>query len=64
MTAIASGIERKIDGLGRVLIPSSLRERFGLSEGSYVEMSVRDGMVVLTPMQERCPVCGRPVSED
>jgi AbrB family looped-hinge helix DNA binding protein len=63
MTAIASGIERKIDSLGRVVIPSSIRDRYGLSEGTYVEMSVRDGIIVLTPMQERCPVCGRPVSD-
>jgi AbrB family looped-hinge helix DNA binding protein len=63
MTAIASGIERKIDRLGRVVIPSSIRDRFGLSEGTYVELSVREGMIVLMPMQERCPICGRPVSE-
>ena len=64
MTAIASGIERKIDRLGRVVIPSSIRERFGLSEGSYVEVSIRDGMIVLTPMQACCPVCGKAVSHD
>jgi AbrB family looped-hinge helix DNA binding protein len=63
MTAIASGIERKIDRLGRVVIPSSIRDRFALSEGTYVEMSVRDGQIVLTPLQERCPACGRPVVE-
>ena len=53
MTAVASGIERKIDRLGRVVIPWSIRERFGLSEGTYVELSVREGVIVLTPMHER-----------
>jgi AbrB family looped-hinge helix DNA binding protein len=63
MTAVASGIERKIDRLGRVVIPSSIRERFGLSEGTYVELSVREGTIVLTPMHDSCPICGRPVGD-
>jgi AbrB family looped-hinge helix DNA binding protein len=60
MTAVASGIERKIDTLGRVVIPSSIRERFGLTEGTYVEISILDDVIVLTPLRERCPTCGRP----
>jgi AbrB family looped-hinge helix DNA binding protein len=60
MTAVASGIERKIDSLGRLVIPSSIRERFALTEGTYVEISILDDVIVLTPLGERCPVCGRP----
>ena len=60
MTSVTSGIERKVDGLGRIVIPAEMRERFGLREGDHVDISVRDGAIVLTPMQELCGSCGRP----
>jgi transcriptional pleiotropic regulator of transition state genes len=60
MTSVTSGIERKVDGLGRIVIPAEMRERFGLREGDHVDIAVRDGAIVVTPMQELCASCGRP----
>jgi len=59
MTSVTSGIERKVDGLGRIVIPAQMRERFGLREGDHVDIAVRDGAIVLTPMHELCALCGR-----
>ena len=61
---VTSGVERKVDGLGRIVIPSEIRDRFGLHEGTPVDLSVRDGLIVLNPMVHLCGACGRPTAGD
>jgi transcriptional pleiotropic regulator of transition state genes len=58
MTALTTGIDRRIDGLGRIVIPAEIRDRLGLSEGARLDIIVRDGAIVLTPMESRCRACG------
>ena len=58
MTALTTGIDRHIDGLGRIVIPAEIRDRLGLSEGARLDIIVRDGAIVLTPMEDRCRECG------
>ena len=58
MTTLMSGLERKLDTLGRIVIPSEIRHSLGLVEGDALDVSVRDGAIVLAPVRERCPVCG------
>jgi AbrB family looped-hinge helix DNA binding protein len=58
--ALTFGIARKIDSLGRIVIPSEIRQLLGLNEGDIVEIDVEDGSIVLHPMIEQCPVCGLP----
>jgi transcriptional pleiotropic regulator of transition state genes len=60
MTTVTSGLERKIDRLGRIVIPSEIRQRFGLSVGDHIDIAVDGHSIVLTPMIERCAECGRP----
>jgi AbrB family looped-hinge helix DNA binding protein len=60
VTAVSSGVERKVDRLGRIVIPSEMRDRLGLHEGDHVDIAVRDCVLVLTPMIARCSMCGRP----
>jgi AbrB family looped-hinge helix DNA binding protein len=55
MTACSSETDRRIDGLGRILIPAEIRERLGISEGTQFRVVVRDGAIVLTPRTGRCP---------
>ena len=47
----ASGIVRRIDDLGRVVIPREIRRRMGIQEGSAVEMFIDNatGGLVLMP---------------
>ncbi len=49
---------RKIDQLGRVVLPVELRRTFGIREGDFVEIAVDDGRIVLAKVEERCVFCG------
>ena len=52
-----TGITRKIDQLGRVVLPSELRRQFGIREGDLIEIYVDAGRIVLAKLQERCVLC-------
>lgn len=52
------GIRRKVDDLGRVVIPSTIRKALGLAEGDEVEISLDGERVVLERAQRRCAFCG------
>jgi AbrB family transcriptional regulator, transcriptional pleiotropic regulator of transition state genes len=55
----SSGIRRKVDDLGRVVIPASFRRSLGIREGDAVEVSVEGERVVLAKPRESCVFCGR-----
>ena len=38
---------RKIDDLGRIVIPNDVRKSLGLKKGDKIEIDVRDGCVIL-----------------
>ena len=40
MTFISENTTRKVDGLGRISIPKSLRDRFGINPNDEIEFSV------------------------
>lgn len=52
------GIARKIDALGRVVIPAELRRDLGLSVGDLVEMWGEADHLVLARVQQRCVIDG------
>ena len=39
------GVVRKLDSLGRVVIPKEVRKEYGLHPGTTVEISAKDGVV-------------------
>ena len=41
-----------IDSAGRVVVPKQLRETLGLRAGSLLEISERDGSIVMLPVSE------------
>lgn len=43
------GIVRRLDDLGRVVIPREIRRLYGLSEGMALEMTVTNGGILLKP---------------
>lgn len=55
---MASGIRRKVDDLGRVVIPSSIRKVLGIGEGDQLEFAVEGERIVLTRPAEACAFCG------
>ena len=46
-------IIRKIDDLGRIVIPKDVRLTLGISAGDEIEISVTDGEVVLKKAEAR-----------
>ena len=53
-----TGIVRRIDELGRIVIPIEIRKRFGLAEKDPVEISVRGESILLTKAHAACVFCG------
>ena len=53
-----TGIVRHIDELGRIVIPSEIRKRFGLAEKDAVEISVRGETILLSKPHSACVFCG------
>src|SRR5205814_9286390 len=54
----STGLPRRIDHLGRIVIPAELRRLLGINEGDYIQFSAEDGRVVIEKLEERCTFCG------
>lgn len=49
---------RKLDELGRVVLPIEIRERFGQVEGFDIDLSPDGKQIILTPaFGEQCSCC-------
>ncbi|MFN2489713.1 MAG: AbrB/MazE/SpoVT family DNA-binding domain-containing protein [Actinomycetota bacterium] len=61
----STGVVRKIDELGRIVLPSELRRVFGIHEGDELEISVDGERVILQKRQDLCVFCssGMPTVE-
>ena len=59
----ATGIVRRIDDLGRIVVPKEIRRTLRIREGDPLEIFTdREGEIILksiTPIGELEPVCGR-----
>ena len=54
----STGLPRRIDHLGRIVIPVELRRVLGIAEGDYVGFSADGDRIVIEKMEERCTFCG------
>lgn len=55
----ATGIVRKVDPLGRVVLPKELRQVFNMPEGTSLEMFTNDlGEIILKKYVPGCRFCG------
>ena len=52
------GIVRKIDDLGRIVVPKEMRSAFSLEEGSTVEIYAEGDTIILKKYDESCIFCG------
>ena len=59
-----SGIERKIDNLGRVVIPVGFRKRLGIDRDSRLIMSLENDMIIIRSNVFRCALCSVEISKD
>lgn len=54
----AIGIVRKVDELGRIVIPMELRRTFGIEKEDPLEIFVDDDMIILKKYEPACIFCG------
>ena len=48
---------RKVDELGRMVLPSELRKRFRIHEGDHLAIHVEEERIVLTKVETGCVFC-------
>jgi transcriptional pleiotropic regulator of transition state genes len=53
-----SGVARKVDQLGRVVLPAEVRREFGIRPGDFLEITVDTGAIRLSKVEDRCVFCG------
>ena len=53
----STGIVRKIDNLGRVVLPIELRRTFDIDKEDPVEIYVDDNYIILKKYQPSCVFC-------
>ena len=54
----ATGILRKIDGLGRIVIPMEIRNKLEIAENDPLEIHVEGSSIVLRKYEPDCTFCG------
>lgn len=54
----STGIIRKVDELGRVVIPIEIRNKFNIAEKDPIEIYVDGSSIVLKKFEPNCIFCG------
>ena len=54
----STGIIRKVDELGRVVIPIELRNQFHIAEKDPIEIFVDGSTIILKKYEKSCLFCG------
>lgn len=54
----STGIQRKVDDLGRIVIPAGIRRSLGIREGDALDVAVDGSHVILSKPADRCVFCG------
>ena len=53
----AVGTARRIDQLGRVVVPSELRKMMGIASGDLLDFRMVDGHIALLKIDPECALC-------
>ena len=54
----ATGIVRKLDVLGRIVLPIELRKTLGIEVQDPIEIYVEDDFIMLKKYSPQCVLCG------
>ncbi|MFL6243937.1 MAG: AbrB/MazE/SpoVT family DNA-binding domain-containing protein [Acidimicrobiia bacterium] len=57
-----TGVARKVDQLGRVVLPAEVRRHFDIGPGDLIEIAVDSDAILLTKVENRCVFCGETAS--
>lgn len=60
MPARGTGMSRRVDDLGRIVLPAELRRTFDIREGDHLEISIDGEQIVLEKRRTTCTFCGAP----
>jgi transcriptional pleiotropic regulator of transition state genes len=52
-----TGVARKVDQLGRVVLPAEVRRHFGIRPGDMIEIAVDSDAILLSKVEDRCIFC-------
>ena len=55
---MSNGVARKVDQLGRVVLPVEMRKALRIEVGDLVMMSAEGERIVLEKVEQRCVFCG------
>ena len=55
----ATGIVRKVDELGRIVVPKELRRTLRITEGDPLEIYTDGESVILKKYERGCTLCGQ-----
>ena len=53
----STGMARKVDDLGRIVLPVETRRLFGIRPGDALEISVAEGSIHLRKIESGCVFC-------
>ena len=56
----ATGYVRKVDQLGRIVLPMELRRARNIKEGDALEIAVNGEDLILYKSEPKCVFCGQP----
>ena len=51
------GVVRKVDALGRIVLPKDLRDRMDLNGGTKYELSIDGECIVIDKYIPKCTIC-------
>ena len=54
----STGVVRKVDELGRIVIPIELRNKLGIAEKDPLEIYVEGNSIILNKFEITCVFCG------
>ncbi|MCR4646912.1 MAG: AbrB/MazE/SpoVT family DNA-binding domain-containing protein [Oscillospiraceae bacterium] len=56
----STGIFRRIDSLGRFVLPKELRKSLDINQNDYLQIFLEGDTIVLKKSQASCSLCGSP----
>jgi transcriptional pleiotropic regulator of transition state genes len=52
-----TGITRKVDNLGRVVIPKTYRDKLQIQENDTININMEDQILTMTKVEDSCLFC-------
>lgn len=59
-----TGIIRRIDNLGRVVVPKEIRRLLGINEGDPVEIGLEGDLIYIQKPSFGCKLCNKKLTDD